>query len=69
MKNLSIEKGVQHVITLITIILFVVGCGSKGDGNPDNDGDGILDAVDAFPNNAAEQFDDDKDPAANTADN
>ena len=69
MKNLSIEKLSQHVITLIAIFLFVVGCSSGSDAPADSDGDGVADTIDAFPNDATQSFDDDGDGVGNNSDN
>ncbi len=69
MKNLSIEKLSQHVITLIAIFLFVGGCSSGSDAPADSDGDGVADTIDAFPNDPTQSSDDDGDGVGNNSDN
>ena len=69
MKSLLPEKFIKSLIGLFMISVFVIGCSSGSDAPADSDGDGVADAIDAFPNDASQSFDDDSDGVGNDADN
>ena len=69
MKSLLPEKFIKSLIGLFMISAFVIGCSSGSDAPADSDGDGVADAIDAFPNDATQSFDDDGDGVGNDSDN
>jgi len=68
-KSLLPEKFIKSLIGLFMISAFVIGCSSGSDAPADSDGDGVADAIDAFPNDATQSFDDDSDGVGNDSDN
>ena len=69
MKSLLPENTIKSLLGLFLISVFVIGCSSGSDAPADSDGDGVADAVDAFPNDASQSFDDDSDGVGNDSDN
>ena len=69
MQSLLPEKFIKSLISLFMISAFVIGCSSGSDAPADSDGDGVADAIDAFPNDATQSFDDDSDGVGNDNDN
>ncbi|MBX2838746.1 MAG: hypothetical protein KTR35_17945 [Gammaproteobacteria bacterium] len=67
----------KQLLTLLVLVLlaFTTACGGGSDsdpadnsGNEDSDGDGVVDAEDAFPNDPTESVDTDGDGIGNNAD-
>lgn len=58
------------VASVIALILMATGC-SEGDSalDIDTDGDGVIDLIDAFPDDPSESFDNDADGVGDNADN
>ena len=69
MKSLLPENFIRSLISLFVVSVFVIGCSSGSDAPADSDGDGVADAIDAFPNDATQSFDDDSDGVGNDSDN
>ena len=69
MKSLLPENTLKSLLGLFLISVFVIGCSSGSDAPADSDGDGVADAIDAFPNDATQSFDDDGDGVGNDSDN
>jgi len=68
-KSLLPENTLKSLISLFLISVFVIGCSSGSDAPADADGDGVADAIDAFPNDSTQSFDDDGDGVGNKSDN
>ncbi len=57
----------SRLLLPILLISFLSACGDES-GNPDLDGDGVINSLDAFPQNSRESLDNDGDGVGNNAD-
>ena len=59
---------VRRLAVAAGLALLLTGCGGDGSSDPDSDGDGVSDSLDAFPRDATETQDSDGDGVGDNAD-